>query len=153
MSRTVYTKEIMEALEIDATPMTQDQIFEREQAIENRWLEEFRQQEDRLRLQFESREPMQVAQAKIGQAAQSALHNKNVVIPSLYGAATATFAAGIPTMPAIDDNAVTEVVDATITYIHMGRDFEVILQAIKENPLLMSEWERFMLSLRLAQAD
>ena len=41
----------MEALDIDATPMTMDQIVEREQAIEKRWLEQFREQhQDRFRV-------------------------------------------------------------------------------------------------------
>jgi hypothetical protein len=145
----VFTREILEALEIDATPLTNDQIFEREQQIEKRWLEQFREQEETLRQQFERREPMKTAQAKIGEAAQSALHNKNVVIPSLYKPQPANAVGN--TIPEVNDEAVIEIVDATVTYIQMGRDFEVILQAIKENPLLMSEWERFMMMLRLAE--
>jgi hypothetical protein len=140
MSRTVYTKEIMQALEIDSTPMTQDQIFEREQAIEKRWLEQFREHEEKIIQRYEARDGERAAQAKVGQAAQSALHVKGVVIPSLYSNPGT----------AVDPDAITEVIDATVTYIEMGRDFEIILQAIKENPLLMSEWERFMIALRMA---
>jgi len=144
----------MEALAIDATPMTQDQIFEREQAIEKRWLEQFREQEEVLRKQWESRDAMRTAQAKIGQAAQSALHNKNVVIPSLYpniNPGLTVSIGGTPPANEIDEDAVTEIVDATITYIEMGRDFEIILQAIKDHPMLVSEWERFLVTLRMCQ--
>lgn len=145
MSRTVYTKEIMKALEIDATPMTQDQMFEREQAIEKRWLEQFREHEEKIIQRYEARDGERAAQAKIGQAAQSALHVKGVVIPSLYKLNST------PNAPSeIDPNAVIEITDATVSYIEMGRDFEIILQAIKDNPLLMSEWERFMVALRMA---
>ena len=143
MGRTVYTKEIMEALQIDATPMTQDQIFEREQAIERRWLEQFRDHELALEKKFEARDGLKAAQAKIGQAALNALHVKGVVIPPIYQYT--------PLGEVIDDDAVIEVVDAAVTYIEMGRDFEVILQAIKENPFLMGEWERFMVALRMAE--
>ncbi len=145
----------MAALDIDATPMTQEQIFEREQAIEERWLEQFREQEEVLRKLWESRDPMRTAQAKIGEAAQSTLHNKGVVIPSLYNQSQVNGNVSInnTSLPDIDDNAVIEVVDATITYITMGRDFEIILQAIKENPTLMSQWEQFLMMLRMSQDD
>jgi len=146
MSRTVYTKEIMEALQIDATPMTQDQMFEREQAIEARWLEQFREHEEKIIQRYESRDGERAAQAKIGQAAQSALHVKGVVIPHLYKLNSNP---GV-TPDEIDANAVIEIVDATVSYIEMGRDFEIILQAIKDNPFLMGEWERFMIALRMA---
>ena len=138
----------MEALEIDATPMTLDQIFEREQAIEAKWLEQFRELEQEITQRFENRDAYKTAQAKIGEAAQSALHAKGVVIPSLYQQSGSS---GTISYPTIDDNAVVEVVDATVTYITMGRDFEIILQAIKDNPSLKSEWENFMMMLRLAE--
>ena len=46
-----------------------------------------------------------------------------------------------------------EITTTMVKYISMGIDFEVILKAIKDNPMLMSEWERFMVSLRMAQED
>jgi hypothetical protein len=103
MSRTVYTKEIMQALEIDSTPITQDQIFEREQAIEQRWLEQFREHEEKIIQRYEARDGERATQAKVGQAAQSALHVKGVVIPSLHSSPFTT----------VDPDAITEVIDAT----------------------------------------
>lgn len=159
---TVKTKEILETLDIDSTPLTMELMFEREQAIEDRWLEEFRQQEDRLRERIEAQQPLKFAHAKIGEAARATLRTKGVVISDLYSHTQVAVIANAVTnatvnasmqLPDIDDNAVIESVDATVTYITMGRDFEVILQAIKDNPTLMSEWERFMLMLRMATDD
>ena len=147
MSHTYFTKDILEAMEIDATPMTPDQIFEREQKIEARWLEQFKEQETEIAARYERMNGFRDAQAKIGEAAQSALHNKNVVISPIIPH-------GMNTFPVtVDQDAVTEVIDATITYITMGRDFEIILQAIKDNPTLKSEWDRFCMMLRLAEDD
>jgi hypothetical protein len=143
MSRTVYTKEIMDVLEVEAKPMTMDDMLDREIAIEKRWLEQFRDHEKMLEHHFELRDGIKAAQAKIGEAAQSALHTKGVVIPSLY----------LNQGPQVNPEATVEIIDAAVTYIEMGRDFEVILQAIKDNPTLKSEWDRFMMFLRMAQED
>ena len=149
----VRTKEILEALDIDSTPLTMELMFEREQAIEARWLEQFREQEERLRERIEAQQPLKFAHAKIGEAARATLRTKGVVLSNLYQQQTANANAAPTLLPEIDDNAVIESVDATVTYITMGRDFEVILQAIRDNPTLMSEWDRFMLMLRMASDD
>ena len=150
MNRKVYTREILEALEIDTTPLTNEQIFEREAAIEKRWLEQFQEQEKILIERIEARQPRKIAMAKIGEGALMTLDAKGVVLPSIYIQQPAN-AAGNVVRDEIDNDAVTEIEAIASTYITMGRDFEIILQAIKDNPLLMSEWERFMLSLKMAQ--
>lgn len=145
MGDTYFTKDILKELNIDATPMTPDQMIEREQAIEARWLEQFKNQELEISARFERMNAYRNAQAKIGEVAQSSLHNKNVVVPSIIPTNANTFPVDI------DEQAVTQIVDLVDTYITMGRDFEVILHAIHENPTLMGEWERFMMMLRLAE--
>lgn len=34
-----------------------------------------------------------------------------------------------------------------------GRDFEALLKAVKTNPLVKKEWERFMMTLRMVGMD
>lgn len=127
-------KETLQALEINVNPITADDMFAREQAIENRWLSEFREQEETLRKRFESREPMRIAQAMVGEAVTDVLNSRSV----------------LPHNVTNDANAIIE---ASLKYVSMGLDFEIILNAIKDNPMLMGEWERFMLILRMAQEN
>lgn len=131
---TQITKETLQALEINVNPITADDMFAREQAIENRWLSEFREQEETLRKRFESREPMRIAQARVGEAVTAVLNSRSV----------------LPHNVTNDANAIIE---ASLKYVSMGLDFEIILNAIKDNPMLMGEWERFMLILRMAQEN
>lgn len=145
MGRKVYTREIAEALDIQGTPLTLESVLEREQAIEKRWLEQFKEYQVECERRAEVRNIFDKAKADIADAFISVLHNKNVVVPSLhYGVA------GVPGAT-IDENIKAEIVNLAVVYASMGRDFEVIMQAVKENPTLMSEWERFMIALRLAE--
>lgn len=125
-------KETLQALEINVNPITADDMFEREQAIEERWLAEFREQEETLRKRFESREPMRIAQARVGEAVDAVLNSRSI----------------------LPQNVTNDVIiETSVKYISMGLDFEIILNAIKDNPILMSEWERFMVMLRMAQEN
>ena len=133
---TQITKETLQALEINVNPITADDMFAREQAIENRWLSEFREQEETLRKRFESREPMRIAQARVGEAVTAVINSRSV------------FPHNVPQNVTND-----AMVEASIKYVSMGLDFEIILNAIKDNPMLMGEWERFMLILRMAQEN
>ena len=126
-------KETLQTLGIGFNPMTTDDLFEREQEIEKRWLEAFREQELNLRNRFESQEPDRVKSARIGQAVVAVFNSR---FP-------------ISTVGSEEE----EITTTMVKYISMGIDFEVILKAIKDNPMLMSEWERFMVSLRMAQED
>ena len=146
----VKTAEILEALHIPSEPMSPDTMFEMEKAIEERWLKQFEEMRETLQQTYEQRAVFDVAKGRVFDAFVSVLHNKNVVVPSLYNAVAV--AAGIRS-PEPDETVVEELVQLAITYATMGRDFEIIIQAIHDNPMLMSEWERFMLSLRMAQED
>ncbi len=51
-----------------------------------------------------------------------------------------------------DDRGVDkETQEHCIRYTKLGKDFEVILKAIENNPTLQSEWERFLMVLKLAE--
>ena len=139
----VKTAEILDVLHIPSEAMTPDILFEREKAIEDRWLQQFDDMRRALEQNYENRAAYDRAKSRIFDAFISVLHNKNVVVPSMYGTSS----------PTPDEAVVDELVQLAIHYATMGRDFEVIVQAIRENPMLMGEWERFMLSLRMAQED
>lgn len=129
---TQINKETLQTLGIGSKPMTTDDLFEREQEIEKRWLEAFREQESNLRLRFESQEPTRVKYALVGQAVVAVFNSRFPI-----------------SLPMVEE----EITTTMVKYISMGIDFEVILKAIKDNPMLMSEWERFMVILRMAQED
>ena len=155
MGRKVYTREIMEALEIPNAPITADTILELEQAIEKRWLEQFTEYQKAEEERFERRleitlehenqsRPFDLAYAKIGQAVLSQLHNQGVVIPSLMS--QAALDAGRP-----EQETVIELVDTVMHYTSEGRNFEILKQAIMDNDMLKGEWDRFCMFLRLAE--
>jgi hypothetical protein len=146
MDRKVYTREIAEALDIQGAPLTLESVLEREQAIEKRWLEQFKEYQDECERIAERRGAYDKAMAEIADAFISVLHNKNVVVPSLYGVVSGNSTI----LPRPDEQSKVELINLAIVYATMGRDFEIIMQAVKDNPTLMSEWERFMMALRLA---
>jgi hypothetical protein len=39
--------------------------------------------------------------------------------------------------------------DAAEKYVAMGKDFEVMLEQIKDNPICMNAWNNFMMTLRI----
>lgn len=144
MGRKVYTREIMEALDIPAAPVTADTILELEQAIEKRWLEAFEEQRIEMEAVFRKRQAFDDAYVRIAQAVLSELHNQGVVIPTLY--TQAALEKGEP-----DEEVVTQLMDHALHYTTEGRNFEILKQAIMGNETLKSEWERFCMFLRLAE--
>lgn len=145
MSNLVKTKEILAALDIDHPPLTMELMLEREAAIEERWLEQFREQEDAFQARAQAYDALITAQSKIGVAAQSELHNKRIPIPSLVDHSGGAF-----TPPTVVEDALTEVMDATVRYIAMGADFEVMMNAVKSNEMVKNQWDKFCVVLRMA---
>lgn len=70
--------------------------------------------------------------ADIGRTVISAMRQKGVLVPIDGG----------PTVPAL-----------AARYLRMGKDFDILMSAIKSDPTLQSEWERFCMSLRLVEGD
>lgn len=141
MGNLVKTPEILEALDIETKPITADTLVELEQSIQDSWSQRFIEYKEQLERQHEFLH----AEAKICRSVQSALHTKNVPIPSLY----LNQGAGVANM-SLDENAVTEITEAAITYIFMGKDFETILEAVNTNPTIKSAWDKFLVILRMA---
>lgn len=73
---------------------------------------------------------------KLANAFMSICHLKNKNLPRLYECS---------------EDELGDIAEAVIKYTTLGCDFEVIVDAIQENPLIASEWERFTTFLRFAQ--
>lgn len=73
---------------------------------------------------------------RLATAFMSICHLKSKPIPSLYGCT---------------EEQLGEIAEAVIKYTTLGCDFEVIVDAIQDNPLIASEWERFTSFLRFVE--
>lgn len=73
---------------------------------------------------------------RVATAFMAIMHQKQKDIPSLFSCS---------------DDQLVEITEAVIKYTTLGCDFEVIVNAIQENPLIASEWERFTSFLRFAE--
>lgn len=123
-----------------------EKSFELEKTIEKRWLDRLDSVRAQMRENYLKENAFLLAHQKISQAFISALHNKKVVVPSLHSVNGILSDIEEP-----NDETVLEIVNMAITYASMGRDFEILLQAIKDNPMLNDEWERFMVLLRMVE--
>jgi len=123
-----------------------EKAFELEKTIEKRWIERLDRVRTDMRDHYSKENAFLLAHKKISEAFISALHNKKVVVPSLHFNSNT---ADILDQP--NDETVLEIVNMAVTYASMGRDFEILLQAIKDNPMLNDEWERFMVLLRMVE--
>ena len=47
----------------------------------------------------------------------------------------------------------TGVDEVCAKYARMGKDFDTLMTAVKQDSMLSSEWDRFSMMLRLAQKD
>jgi hypothetical protein len=52
---------------------------------------------------------------------------------------------------AMKETRLKEIREFAIKIMQMGVDFKIIVDAITDDPFLMSEWERFMLSLKMRE--
>lgn len=73
---------------------------------------------------------------RLASAFMSVCHMKSKPVPSLYGCS---------------EEELGQIAEAVIKYTTLGCDFEVIVDAIQENPLIASEWERFTSFLRFVE--
>ena len=73
---------------------------------------------------------------RLATAFMAICHQKSKVIPSFYNCS---------------EEELGEITEAVIKYTTFGCDFEVIVDAIRENPLIASEWERFTSFLRFVE--
>jgi len=123
-----------------------EKAFELEKNLERRWIERLDKVRADMKEHYEKQNAFLIAHMKISDAFISILHNKGVVVPSLY-----SINGVLSQLDEPDPNTIQEIVDVAITYAGMGRDFEILLQAIKDNPMLNDEWERFMVLLRMVE--
>ena len=123
-----------------------ERAFELEKTLEKRWIERLDKVRADMREHYLKENAFLLAHQKISEAFISVLHNKNVVVPSLHFDSNTVDILDEP-----NEETVLEIVNMAVTYASMGRDFEVFLQAIKDNPTLNDEWERFMVLLRMVE--
>ena len=123
-----------------------ERAFELEKTLEKRWIERLDKVRADMREHYLKENAFLLAHQKISEAFISVLHNKNVVVPSLHFNSNTVDILDEP-----NEETVLEIVNMAVTYASMGRDFEVFLQAIKDNPTLNDEWERFMVLLRMVE--
>lgn len=73
---------------------------------------------------------------RLATAFMAICHQKSKPVPHLYNCT---------------EEELGEIAEAVIKYTTLGCDFEVIVDAIQDNPLIASEWERFTSFLRFAE--
>lgn len=90
---------------------------------------EHQEQVERLRLSINHSQ-------RVATAFMAIVHQRQKDVPHLYGCT---------------EEQLGDIAEAVIKYTTLGCDFEIIVNAIQENPLIASEWERFTSFLRLAE--
>src|SRR6478752_10281472 len=117
-----------------------DLLFQKEEEVEARWLAEFRREQDIW---------MKRCRKALEDGRQEGLkhtdHDRAMV--KVGRELAKTFPTNWTTTPT-DYDAETE---EALKFLGMAKDFAKIIDAIKEHPMLESEWDRFCMALRMAQ--